>query len=205
MSKCYIFSAYKISNYDYIKINKSNKDIIICADGGFKHTLKLGLKANLVIGDMDSNDNLKAENIIKYNPMKNDTDTLLAVKKAIELGFKDIHIYGGIGGRLDHTYANIQTLAYIADNACKGYLYDENTTVTMIKDRFVLDDCKQKYISVFSYGEKVKGLTIKGLKYEVLDLDIKDIFPIGISNEYLGEKGIITINEGRLLIMLCNE
>lgn len=205
MSKCYIFGACEINNYNYIRINKNENDIIICADGGIKHTLKLGIIPDILIGDMDSTNKMQAITIIKYNPIKNDTDMLLAVKKAIELGYKEINIYGGIGGRLDHTYANFQILAYIIDNDCNGYLYDEKTVVTMTKDKFVFDNFEYKYISIFSYGEKIDKVTIKGLKYEICDLNLFNTFPIGISNEHINKKGSVEINQGKLLIIMCNE
>ena len=75
------------------------------------------------VGDFDSLGQVpEGENIVRHPVMKDDTDMMLAVKLGLERGYTRFHIYGGMGGRTDHTIANIQTLAYIAGRGASAFL-----------------------------------------------------------------------------------
>ena len=97
-------------------------DFFICADSGFSHAERLGIKPDIIVGDFDSYGGELPEDseIIRTVPEKDDTDTLMAVKKAIELGYTEISLFGALGGkRFEHSIANIQTMLYARENGCK--------------------------------------------------------------------------------------
>ncbi len=207
MSVCYIFSASKINNYEYIKLDLKMNDFIICADGGIIHALKLGIKPDLIVGDFDSyEENIPFDcKVIKLDTKKDDTDTISCVKKAIELGFKKIVIYGGLGNRLDHTIANIQTLKFGKKLGCDIELIDETTKVFLLENQTysgVFE--KGKVISVFCVGEKARGVSLKGLAYKLDKVTLEDSFPIGVSNAFKEENYKIVVEEGTLLIIISN-
>ena len=115
---CYIFGALEMKAFDY-KINES--DLVIAADCGIKNAEKFKINPHIIIGDFDSLGYVpEADNTIIHPIEKDDTDTLLAVKKGFEMGYTSFRIFGCVGGRLDHTLANIQTADYIAEN---GHIY----------------------------------------------------------------------------------
>lgn len=205
MSICYIFSAAPIDNYDYIKIKKEKDDFIICADGGIEHIINLKLNPDLILGDFDSFFGEIPFNceIIKLKAEKDETDTLYAVKKAFELGYKNIVIYGGLGARLDHTIANIQTIAFGINNDVQVKLIDEKTTVFVLKNsQFIGKPEQNARISIFSLTEKSFGVTLKGLKYELEQEELNFDFPIGTSNEFLDKEFEISVEKGTLLIII---
>ena len=104
---CYIFGAGEQSSCD---IRLSGSDLVIAADGGFDYLKKLGLRADIVLGDFDSlsdSQNLP-EDFIRYPKEKDDTDMMIAIKEGLARGYRTFRIYGGLGGRLDHTIANLQ-------------------------------------------------------------------------------------------------
>ena len=118
---CYIFGAGEMTDCN---ISLSPKDLVIAADGGFDYLKKLGLRADFVLGDFDSvlSYDLPSDSL-RYPPEKDDTDMMLAVRLGLEKGYTEFAIYGGLGGRLDHTLANLQILTHLARNGAVGTLY----------------------------------------------------------------------------------
>ena len=200
MNICYIFGALDTAIADF---KPQESDLIIAADGGYSTLKKLNIKPDLVVGDFDSlGETPENENIIKYPIKKDDTDTLLAVKIGLEKGYKTFVIYGAVGGRLDHTVATIQTATFVAENGGIAYIYDGNHTVTAIKNSSIkFKDTAKGYISVFALSGIAKGVTIKGLLYELDNAEISPTFPIGVSNEFLGKESEISVKDGILTII----
>ena len=195
---CYIIGSAKCNNI-YIPDDDA---LIIAADGGYKTLAELGIKPSLTVGDFDTIKKPENEkNIIVYPCDKDETDTMIAIKKGIEKGSKVFFIYGGTGGREDHTYANIQLLSYLSDHDCNGYLlYDDMTAAIVKENTLCFDKNESGYISVFSYTENCI-VTIKGLKYETENVKLINSNPLGVSNYFIGEDAEIEVKSGSALIM----
>lgn len=202
---CYIFGA---GEFDYNKIELKKGDYVIAADGGFNHLEKINIVPDMLLGDFDSIEGVvqNHKNIIKHPKEKDYTDLLLAVKEGLNLGFKTFVIYGAMGGRIDHTLSNIQTLAFISKNGARGYLVGQCKVITAItNDKLVLKSRKNGYISVFSNTESSKGVCIKNLKYEIDDYELKSYLPRGVSNEFIDKESEISVREGTLIITWYEE
>lgn len=204
MKKCYIFGALDIAT-ENISVNKRDNDIVIAADSGLKTLEKLNIKPDLIIGDFDSLGYIpEGNNIIKHPEIKDDTDTMLSIKKAMDMGYNFFEIYGCLGGRLDHTFANIQSAAYIAENNGAAIFYDEKnkTALTIIKNTSISfsSECNGN-ISVFSVSDNSVGVTEKGLFYELTDAVLTSDFPLGVSNKFLGKNALISVKKGKLCII----
>ncbi|MCM1367948.1 MAG: thiamine diphosphokinase [Roseburia sp.] len=178
-------------------------DIIIAADGGYKNAVKYGLEPNVVIGDFDSGDmpeNTSAH-VVKLNRDKDETDTLAAVKLGLRRGCDTFAIYGGVGGRLDHTVANFSALKYLNAFGARGFLVDETSVATVITDdKFTLPKAARGIVSVFAYGGEARGVTLKNLKYKLDNVELTPDFPVGVSNETTGAAAEISVKNGSLLI-----
>ena len=200
---CYIVGAGKNYGLDF---TPQNGDYIIAADGGLKYLQEAGIKSDLIIGDFDSiTETPLNATVIKLNVDKDDTDTLAAVRKGIQLVFDTFKIYCGTGGRIDHTIANIQTLAFLSEKDKQGFLYDDNCIITAIKNKRISFDNKASgYISVFSLTEKSDGVTISGLKFELKNAVLYNHFPIGVSNEFIGKESFISVKSGTLILVYSN-
>jgi thiamine pyrophosphokinase len=207
MSKCLIISAAPIKEYELLSIYMHNIDYIICADGGYKHAKMLNLKPNVIIGDLDSIGDIPEEiEVLRFNAEKDDTDTLLAVKYGIEKGYKDFIIIGGLGGRLDHTFANFSTLLYIVKNGCQGFFADTDSEVHIIeKGEISFKKRKDYYISVFPFGTQAAYVTEIGFKYSLNKFSIKAENPIGVSNEFKEDIATIIVEQGPLIIFLIKK
>ena len=199
MEICHIFAAGQgVANY---KIGAN--DFVIAADGGYKTALENGITPHLVLGDFDSLGFVpQIEEKIVLPKEKDDTDTLAAVKAGLKKGYKTFIIYGGLGGRTDHTIANIQTLSFIAKAGGRGYLVSENEVLTVIENSeicFKPIECGNA--SVFSLCEKSEAVTIKGLFYELENATLTSAMPLGVSNEFVGKQALIRVERGQLLVV----
>ena len=132
---------------------------------------------------------------------KDDTDMLAAVRLALGRGCREIHMFGGTGGRLDHTLANIQTLHFVTGRGGCGYLYGSGCAMTVLSGETVrIPSRKSGDVSLFALDSTVHGVTIRGLKYTLEDGDITSDFPIGVSNSYIGKRAEITVKQGCALL-----
>lgn len=133
------------------------------------------------MGDFDSLSYIPHDgNVLKLAAEKDDTDMSIAVKEGIMAGYREFHIYAGTGGRMDHTIANIQILAYLIEKKMKGWLFHRNSVFTVITDgKLIFDKGCSGYVSVFSYSEKSTGVYLRNLKYELNGATLTNSFPRG--------------------------
>ena len=204
MMKALIICAGDDNDSEVLKEYAKNSDYIICADGGYNIALNAGIVPDLVIGDFDSCSNYvdKGEKIV-LPCEKDETDTQYSVRYAIKKGADEIVIYGAFGGRLDHTYANIALLSECLENKVSAVATDGKTFCKMVDSKIKLNGKKGDFISVFSFSDISRNVSIKGLKYEIDNCNLKKSDIFGISNEFLDSEAEITVEEGKLLI-ICN-
>ena len=184
-------------------IRRREGDLVIAADGGLKYLERAGIAPDIALGDFDSlGYRPDLPEVIYHPPEKDDTDTMLAVREGFARGFDTFVIYAGLGGRLDHTVANLQTLAFIAENGGRGYLVGGASVSTALKDSSIAFGADERgMISVFCMGEKAESVTISGLKYEVENAELIPYLPLGASNEFTGRPAKIEVKHGTLLVM----
>ena len=201
---CYVVGAGENFGLDF---HPATGDLIIAADAGLRYLEEQGIRADLVIGDFDTLKYIPGHsNTIALNAEKDDTDTLAAVREGIRAGYTSFHIYCGTGGRIDHTMANLQVLAYLSVNNMRAFLFDNGTVITAITNGSL---CFGKipcgYVFVFSCSEKAEGVTLCGLKYELNNATLTNTFPVGVSNEFIGRESSISVSSGTLFIVFPKE
>ena len=204
-----------------MRIDRTPQDFVIAVDGGLKYLTECGIEPDFLLGDFDSLGEEYVETVAKYRGMgedhfrqlpvvKDDTDTLAAAKLGISRGYKEFLIYGAMGGRLDHTMANIQTMIWILRNGGRASMLDGDTRVTVIGPGvFEIPEDFEGTVSLFSLDRCLSNVTIRGMKYEVKNAAVPNDYPVGCSNETLpngGSKGAYySIGEGTgLLVMTEN-
>lgn len=198
--------ALIISGGDYSPLPEEIEyDIIIACDKGYSYAERMGLTPDLVLGDFDSLINPEIDKsipVLTFPVEKDDTDTMLAVKYALEHDYKDITLTCALGRRMDHTLANIQTLHYVASKGgkCRLIASGENMQ-THLPGSIKLARKPQSSLSLFALTQVCKGLTIKGAKYDVDSVDLTNSFPLGVSNSWKENLVTISLEEGILLIV----
>jgi thiamine pyrophosphokinase len=197
---CYIVGA---SNAEDLYIAPDQKHFIIAADGGLTYLEKQGISPDLTIGDFDSLGYVPQNgSILQHPPEKDDTDMVLAIREGQQRGYNTFVLYGGLGGRLDHTYANLQALCYLANCGAVGYLLGDGTAVTAIKQREIRFGAEENgMLSVFCAGSCARGITLQGFKYPLEHGVFTAEIPLGVSNEFLGIPSRIAVSDGTLLVM----
>ena len=176
---------------------------VIAADGGLEALNARGIAPDLIVGDFDSYGGELPEGVrvIRRPVRKDETDMELAVGLALERGAERIVIYGGLGGRLDHTLANIQLLAGLARRGVRGYLAGPGETVTALcagRARFTPDF--RGVLSVFAYGGEAQ-ITETGLLYGLHKAVLRDDRPLGVSNEFAGSPAEVTVHSGTAILL----
>jgi len=178
-------------------------DLLIAADGGYKYLKELNLRPDLLVADFDSLTIDAPDDIpvMRFKSEKDDTDMGLAISEGIRSGCTDFFIYGGTGGRADHTFANYQALIALARKGLRGYLMDKSGLVTAVCGSSLhLNPLSSGMVSVFAADTRCEGVSIKGLKYEVDHAPLTNDFPLGVSNELIGRPACISVEQGVLLV-----
>jgi len=199
MGTCIIFCA---AEFDTLHAPIGPEDFVIAADGGLRHTEKLGLTPDVVLGDFDSLGFAPAgANVFPVE--KDDTDAMLAVRRGLELGYREFILYGSLDGpRLDHTVANFQTLQFLCDHGAFGILAGVNTMAAVVKNgTLVFPAGCEGNVSVFCLGPDARGVTLKGLYYPLEKGTLTPGFPLGVSNHFTGPEAEISVEAGSLLII----
>ena len=188
---------------------------VIGVDKGLEMLEQLDIEPDLIIGDFDSaNDGIRAkyvtspdavvrEKCVVLNPEKDFTDTHVAVLEAAKRGFTRALLLGATGTRLDHTLGNLGLLFTCEQEGIHAEILDLHNRISLIQKEKIVraENLYGSYISLLPFSECVKGITLKGFKYNANDLSIRKGETIGLSNELREEEGHITIGDGYLFLM----
>lgn len=198
--KCYIVGAGDNSGTNFVK---RENEYVIAADGGLETLKEMGIAPDLIMGDFDSLGYVpEGENVIKHKVEKNDTDMMLAVESAIDMGYEVIDIFGGTGGRIDHTIANVQTMLYASRRGVSVKMTDREYVYYVITDESIVLKAKQcGDLSVFALGGDASNVRVKGAKYIADGLHLTPDNPTAVSNYYIGNDVTISVEKGSLLII----
>ena len=197
MSICYIVGA--MPDPDAV----IQKGYVIAADKGVETLKEKGVRPDLIVGDFDSLGYIpEGENTERHPSEKDDTDMLLALRRGIQKGCNTFILYGGMGGRLDHTLANLQTLLFAAKRGKRAYLVGDGIVATAIyNEELVVANEEKNYVSVFSVEGDAEGVCLKDLKYTLAHARLTADFPLGVSNESTGEAFSVSVEKGALCVL----
>ncbi|HWR23978.1 MAG TPA: thiamine diphosphokinase [Feifaniaceae bacterium] len=204
--RCIIITAY-LKNALFDLYTPREGDLVLCADGGYAHAARAGLIPDRVIGDLDSlTGAVPPEAMLELVPVeKDDTDTMLCARRALAHGCGECVILGGIGGRLDHTLANLQTLAFAVSNGMRAELAGDDDRAILLKDgALTLHREESCSLSLLSFTERCTGVTTSGVKYPLTGATITQSNPMAVSNSFTAEEAHIEVKEGMLLIVLSH-
>ena len=190
-----------------VRLDKSLVEgLVIAADKGLDYALRAGITPDIAVGDFDSAESPVPDGIecVRVSPIKDDTDAMLAADTAIERGCDELRFFCALGGRLDHTFANIQMLYDLLKRGVRGSIYGENERVYLLHGETAEIHRYDGYLSVFSYGETAV-VSESGVKYPLDRHRLTNSFPLGVSNEITAPTAHITAHEGTVLIMEIKE
>lgn len=201
-------------------LEKNAYTMIICVDSGLKVADQMQLNIDYIVGDFDSiedtiiNKYKKAikehkinTTLMEYNPIKDATDTQIAVELAIEKEVDTIVILGGMGTRMDHFIATIHILLKAVSKNIETYLLDAHNKIYLANQSFSIEkrNLYGPYLSLLPFTEKVEGITLKGMKYPLSDYTMTIGESLGVSNEVIQEKAEVAFRTGILIVVEASD
>ena len=199
MGKCVIFCAGEFSG---LIQPIAGDDYIIAADGGYAHVKALGITPHCLLGDFDSLGYVPEGSLV-YPVKKDDTDAMLAVRRGLELGYREFLLYGTLDGpRLDHTVANLQLLHFLASRGAVGWLVGNTAAATAVENgTATFPGDAAGYFSVFCLGNTARGVTLEGAEYTLNEGVLTPDFPLGASNRFVGKPVRLQVTDGTVLLI----
>ena len=208
MQRIIILANGEIPDIDKARLLLEGDDYVICADGGTRHALTLGVQPDLIIGDLDSAEQEALQtfrgdgtNIESFPEDKNETDLELAINRAIQLKPKQIIILAALGGRLDQTLANITLLTDLRLSSSDVRLNDGVEEVLLCRDQIEVHGRSGDIVSLIPWHGAVSKVETKNLKWPLLKEMLYPDKTRGVSNEMTADTAYVSIGSGLLLIV----
>ena len=199
---CYIVGAMSLT--PALRPYPTAEDYVIAADRGYDSLMAYGVVPDLAVGDFDSlGYQPDHPNVIQLPVEKDDTDMVFALRKGLELGYRRFLLLGGVGGRLEHTLANLQLLDWLTGQGGQGFLAGEKTVATAIRGpaSLTFPAAMSGYLSAFCNSGTAEGVTLENLKFPLEHSTLTSSFPLGVSNQFLGQSARVSVEKGSLLLI----
>lgn len=181
-------------------------EIILAVDGGLRFVQQLGIKPDILVGDLDSIDESQLKQIQnqkviikRYSPHKDETDFELALLEVENYSWNQIRVYGGLGGRLDHTIVNLSIAGSKRFVDRQIIFTDSNQEVFFLIDGKKISGKPGDLVSLIPWGGDVTGIFTDGLEYSLNNETLHFDESRGISNIMSTHTVDIGFDFGRLL------
>jgi thiamine pyrophosphokinase len=207
MKRAWIFVNGELGRGDRLKAKISSSDWIVAVDAGYRHLKVVGLKPDLVLGDLDSLSEMDLQEIQqakipiqRFPPAKDETDLELALNAALDRGCRIIRIACAGGGRLDQLLANLALLARPDLAEIDLRIEDGVTEAFLIRSEIVLTGDPGDIVSLLPVGGQASGVVTEGLLYPLHSESLWSYRTRGISNVMQTNQARIQVRDG---ILLC--
>lgn len=201
-----IFANGDISSGNWLNQYLDNATAVVAADGGISHLDLLGLTPDFIIGDLDSAEDGRVQRLassgaqaLEYSRDKDETDLELALLFSLSINEEEILIFGGIGGRWDHSLANILLLAHPQLKDREITFVDKRQRLWLVHGHTEVRGSPGDLISIIPIDSQARVLFTSGLRWQLED----DLLPLGptrgISNEMTADRAEIMVKQGRFI------
>ncbi|WP_251212137.1 thiamine diphosphokinase [Adlercreutzia murintestinalis] len=206
MKTCALVGASEF-NADYFQFMDDNGlfDYVMAVDGGFAHLEAIGRAADAAIGDFDSLGYVpRGLRVIRKSPHKDESDMELAMMRVKAQRFDTFYVFGALGGRMDHTLANMQLCAQYAEKGINVVVIDASAQLTFLvgPDSLEVPACESGTLSIFAMNDACTGVFERGLEWELEDYTLTNRTTLGLSNEFKGDAVMVGVEEGTLAVFL---
>jgi thiamine pyrophosphokinase len=175
---------------------------VIAADSGFDHATRLGVKVDLLVGDLDSISaaGLGLAGEIEQHPTdKNATDLAIALDAAARKEPSRVIVVGGSGGRIDHFLANAALLTASVYSELKLTWLPGDAAIHVVRDRIELSGSPGDVVSLLPYGGPARGVSTDGLRWPLTDAVLAPGTSLGVSNQMIDTTATVLLDDGVLL------
>ncbi len=201
---CYLFAAGEETAPPTAPLR--GEDLVIAVDGGYPYACRTYGKPHLAVGDFDSLGYIpEGVTVLRHPPEKDDTDLLLALRSGLSRGYRRFYLYGALGGRPDHSYANLQLLSFLAEQDAVGILFGKDCAITALKNASACFPATARGTLSVLAPREAQGVTLTGLRYPLRDATLSPLYPLGVSNEFTGAPATVSVKDGTLLLFFPPE
>ena len=213
MSKKTVIVSGGMLEEDFVlPILKSEEtEFVIGVDKGLEFLYKHEIKPDYIVGDFDSvsrelvdyyREELNVP-IREFNPLKDASDTEIALRLCLGLNRKSILILGGTGNRIDHLWANVQCLQIALQAGADARIVDSHNQIRLLDSDITLKKSEAfgPYFSLFPLEMPVDELSIRGAKYPLQNHFLKPSDSLCVSNEFAEDEVTISFVYGKVILM----
>lgn len=173
-------------------------EYVIALDGGYRYVAP---HADVLVGDLDSLGYCpQGIEVLRHNPHKDQTDLELGIETAVARGYRELHLFGVLGKRLDHTIAALTACVAAAKRGISVTVHGVGQTVYFVTDRLQLTGRQDCYLSVFAF--EPTRVSASGVEYPLDNMLLQGDMPIGVSNEMLAAEIPVTVTQGCAIVIV---
>ncbi len=206
MKACALIGASEFNAEHFQAMDAQNTfKYVIAVDAGLKHLESIGRMPDMALGDFDSLGYVpEGMRVARFSANKSKSDMDLALERARNMRYDEIFVYGALGGRLDHTLANLHLFAKYSEKGAIVNAIGVNEAATYVTgpDTYEMPAQESGTISVFSMSDEAKGVFERGLAYELDDATLTNRTSLGLSNEFIGEPVLIGVESGTIVVIV---
>jgi len=208
-----VFANGKLSDPTAVHQRILPGDMIVAADGGVGHCLKLSLNPDIVIGDFDSIDPAQllrlqqgGTQIIRHPARKDYTDLELALQHVQALGVTHCLVFAGLGARWDQTLANLLLPATVELSQIRIDFIDGDQELTVLHsgDQYEIHGQSGDTVSLIPLKGDAHGVSTEGLEYPLADERLVFGATRGVSNMLVGDHALVSVRKGLLLCAILH-
>ena len=192
-------------------LEKEENQYVIGVDKGMEFLYSHQILPNYIVGDFDSTPKEVVEfyreksnvPIREFNPVKDASDTEIALRLCLGLHRKEIWILGGTGNRIDHLWANVQCLQIALDAGADARIVDSHNQIRLLDHEITLkkEEAFGPYFSLFPLELPVDDFNISGAKYPLKNHFLKPSDSLCVSNEFQEDEVTISFAYGKVILM----
>lgn len=192
-------------------LKDAETEFIIGVDRGLVFLYEHEILPNYIVGDFDSappeiiayyKEETKVP-VREFNPVKDASDTEIALRLCLDLRRQNILILGATGTRLDHMWANVQILKMALDAGADARIVDSHNQIRLLNEGITVkkEEVFGPYFSVFPLGGLVEDFSIAGAKYPLTHHMLMPYDSLCVSNEIVEDEVKITFPYGVVVLM----
>ena len=195
-----------------LSILKSEEtEFVIGVDRGLVFLYDNEIKPDYIVGDFDSVPRKLVEYyreeldvpVREFNPVKDASDTEIALRLCLGLNRKKIVILGATGNRIDHLWANVQCLQIALEAGADACIMDAHNKIRLLDKTVTLkkEEAFGPYFSLFPLEQPVDAFNITGAKYPLTNHFLKPSDSLCVSNEFVEDEVEISFVYGKVILM----
>ena len=207
MSKTALVFAHGVyTQHDLNQARTLPHELAVAVDGGYRIARQVVPHVHLFIGDADSlapawlhEMSRRGTRLYRFPQEKDATDLEAALLLTAMYGVATFHIFGALGGRWDHTLANLLLIQHPMLQQRTLIFYADGQRLFPIRRHAVIRGRPGDTVSFLPLEGAAQGVTLRGFRYALEDGVLVPGSTLAVSNILEAEEGEVWVASGTLL------